>query len=65
MKILHLTNSDKVCEECLREYPDSPLNACIMIDRRYLCGAHADDEINRDLYNEIDHEYNNFDEDES
>lgn len=64
MRIQHLTNYNVICEDCLKEYPDSPSEATMMIDRRYLCDVHADEEINRDLYEEIDEEYKNLDEEE-
>jgi hypothetical protein len=46
-----------MCEECISEYPDNPLEATTIIDCRHLCDVHADEEINGSFYNEIDKRY--------
>lgn len=64
MKIQRIERSDLVCDDCAKEYPDCPLNVTTIIDGRYLCNVHADEEINMDLYDNIDKEYNYIDTDE-
>lgn len=63
MKIQRISKTDRLCDDCLEEYPESPLEATTIIDQRYLCNVHADEEINRDLYDRIDEEYSHLDED--
>ena len=53
------TKDGPICEECAREFPESPLQSTTLIDNRYLCDVHADDEINKDLYDEADEDYFN------
>ena len=65
MKITRIVRkSDIICEDCKVDYPESPLEATTIIDNRYMCDVHADELINGDLYEEIDSEYSNFDEDD-
>lgn len=64
MRISRIENSTVLCEDCLKDYPDSPLIATTIIDQRYMCDVHADETINQDLYDEIDAEYSNLDEDD-
>lgn len=45
------------CELCIRDYPESPLEATLIIDEVYLCDVHADEVLNQDLYDRIDREY--------
>jgi hypothetical protein len=64
MKISRINNSTIMCEDCLKDYPDSPLLATTIIDMRYVCDVHADECINQDLYDKIDEEYSNLDEED-
>lgn len=64
MKIQRISKSDRMCDDCLEQYPGTPLEATTIIDHRYLCNVHADEEINQDLYDEIDHQYDRSYEDD-